>query len=139
MIEESKILYWFTPFFRRSDLIHFLNQSDSEKSIAFFCYDALWNRTGPDDMQYLKSELKKRGIQLIVMEGKAEKTVPSVARVLKAARVVFLMPEAQHDFKCVISRICSDLELHSISFCHDYSGSFPLLRNNEPSDIRQAI
>lgn len=129
MLRPEKTLYWFTPFFKRTDVLQFHHQCRQSDCVAFFCYDERWNKVSLDDLQFLKQDLEHRGVQLIMIEGKVEKTVPSVARVLKAGKVLFSTID-NDEFSSLARKICRDLELHSISFCdppsvtgHHFSGS----------------
>lgn len=139
MLPSEKTLYWFTPFFRRSDLADFFSQCRQGNQTAFFCYDSHWNRAGMDELQHLKHELNKYGVQLIMIEGRVEKTVPSVARVLKAGRVVYSKPQNQKEFETVMRKICKDLELHSITICDYQPDHFPFFRNSDHASLKRAV
>lgn len=139
MLQTDKTLYWFTPFFTRMELTYFISQCSSENCKAFFCFDPRWNRISMEDLQYLKNELQNRGVHLILIEGNVEKVVPSVARVLKAGRVICSRSENHSEFQPVIHKICRDLELHSIAFCDQHMHHYTFYNGGEHSGIRQTI
>lgn len=139
MFQAENTLYWFTPFFNRNDLDHFYNHNRMGKCTAFFCFDSQWNKVSIEDLQFLKSELEKHGIKLILMEGQIEKTVPSVARVLKTGWVVCAKPDNHQEFEPVIKRICRDLALHSIAFCDHPSQNYSFYNEGDHPGIRHAV
>lgn len=76
-------------------------------------------------------EFEKAGVPFILLDGQVERTVPSVARVLKAGRVIFSSSEYHPDFKATTERICRDLQLHSIAFDDFSLAHYPFLRSND--------
>lgn len=139
MLQAEKTLYWFTPFFTRTDLPHFINQCSAENCKAFFCLDSRWNHVSMDDLQLLKNKLQKLGVRLMMIEGRIEKSVPSVARVLKAGRVVYAKPEYHIEFETAIKKICRELELHSIAFCDHSSTRLPPYNGGGHPSFRHAV
>ncbi|MBL7930091.1 MAG: deoxyribodipyrimidine photo-lyase [Bacteroidia bacterium] len=139
MLQAENTLYWFTPFFKRNDFIPFVNYSRQKNCKAFFCYDVIRNQVCMDELQFLKNELAKHGVMLIMIEGRIEKTVPSVARVLKAGKVVYSRPENYHEVEAVMKKIGKELELHSITFCDHPSHPYSFYNGGQQPGIRPAV